>query len=299
LDLHSKKILIFGIDSFTGKHMEKFFLKHDYFVYGTVLQKISNDVNVYQCDVLNKENIKRVIELIKPSYIINLTGISFVGNKNRELFYRVNLIGVENILESILQVNNYYPKKVILVSSATVYGNQKEIVLNEELCPNPINHYGLSKFAMEQIAKNYFDKLNIIITRPFNYTGVGQSNEFVIPKIVSHYKNKKQFIELGNIDVYREFNDVEYICEVYKNLLESNVSSEIINIASSRLLTLKDVLLSMDKIAGYSIKVKINNKFVRKNEIKSLSGSIDKLFHYIRKVQQKDFVDTLKEMYND
>ncbi len=65
-----------------------------------------------------------------------------------------------------------------MASSATIYGNQGLEVLDESLCPIPANHYGASKYAMECLVKNYFTKLNIIITRPFNYTGVGQAEHF-------------------------------------------------------------------------------------------------------------------------
>jgi nucleoside-diphosphate-sugar epimerase len=150
---------------------------------------------------------------------------------------------------------------------------------------------------MEQMAKNYFDKLNIIITRPFNYTGVGQEEYFLIPKIVKHFKESKKVIELGNLDVIREFNDIEFVCEAYKRLLESDAKSKIVNIASNRGIKLLDVISMMQDIAGYEIDIKINPAFVRKNEIKKLTGDPKKLFSLIGKIEQKDFKDSLKEMF--
>jgi len=298
LDSVSKKVLIIGIESFTGKHLSSFLSLAGYSVYGTSYLHAETN-NVLPCDITDKTSIKNVIERITPEYIINLAGISFVGNTQKELFYRVNVLAVENILESVLEIENYQPKKVILVSSATVYGNQESPILDESMIPNPVNHYGISKLAMEQVTKTYFDKLDIIITRPFNYTGTGQESHFLIPKIVSHFKEGKQEIELGNTEVFREFNDVEYVCEIYKKLLESAIKSEIINICSNRVIALKEVIKQMDKIAGYEIVIKVNPAFVRANEIVSLSGSTDKLFGLIGEVNQKDFEKTLEEMYYD
>ncbi len=298
LDSVSKKVLIIGIESFTGKHLARHLKFSDYDVFGTSFFG-SDNTDVFQCDISNKENILAILKTVLPDYIINLAGISFVGHAKKDLFYSVNVLAVENILEAILEIENYQPKKVILVSSATVYGNQESNVLDENMVPNPLNHYGISKLAMEQIAKTYFEKLDIIVTRPFNYTGIGQEPHFLIPKIVSHFKEKKTEIELGNIDVFREFNDVEYVCEIYKKLMESSVKSEIVNICSNRVIALKDVIEQMDEIAEYEIVIKVNPAFVRVNEIVSLSGSTDKLFGLIGEVNQKEFKKTLEDMYND
>lgn len=296
LDSVSKKVLIIGIESFTGKHLENYLKFCGYEVFGTSFLGGDNS-RVFQCNITDKESVASIIKNLLPEYIINLAGISFVAHTNKELFYSVNVLAVENILESIIEIEDYVPKKVVLVSSATIYGNQASDILNEDMVPNPINHYGISKLAMELLAKTYFNKINIIITRPFNYTGVAQEEHFLIPKIVSHYKAQKTEIELGNIDVYREFNDVKYVCEIYKRLIESTVKSEIVNICSNRVIALKEVINQMNTIAGYEIEVKVNPLFVRANEIQSLSGSTTKLFSLIGNVFQKEFKMTLQDMY--
>lgn len=298
LDLVSKRVLIIGIESFTGKHLSKLLVQNEFNIYGTSLHDVDIDT-IYPCDISDKNSIKKIIEKIKPNYIINLAGISFVGNENRALFYKINVLAVENILDSCLEIKDYKPKKIILASSATIYGNQDSNVLNENMNPNPINHYGISKLAMEQLAKTYFDKLDIIITRPFNYTGIGQEEHFLIPKIVSHFKKNKSEIELGNIEVYREFNDVAYVCNIYHKLLISDIHSEIVNVCSNRVIALKEVIIMMNKIAEYEIQIKVNPKFVRENEIVSLSGSVDKLYSLIGEVKQVEFDKTLEKMYKD
>jgi nucleoside-diphosphate-sugar epimerase len=289
-----KKVLITGIDSFTGIHLSKYFNSNNFDVYGTSLFK--DEEKIFKCDITNKNEIKKIIENIKPDFLIHLSAISFVGHKNSLDFYNVNTIGTTNILDSFVELL-LNPKKIILVSSATIYGNQNKEILDENLCANPTNHYGLSKYAMECLAKNYFTLLPIIITRPFNYTGIGQSKDFLIPKIVSHFKENKKVIELGNVDIIREFNDINFVCEVYEKLLESDFKSEIVNIASNRGIKLLEIINMMNKIAGYEIEVKINPAFVRKNEIKKLTGSSEKLFKMIKKIEQKNFEKTLLDIY--
>lgn len=291
-----KKVLITGIDSFTGVHLSSYLENSGYDVYGTSLSK--NAEKKYKCDITSKEDILKVLEIVKPDFFIHLSGISFTAHGNNEDFYKVNTIGTINILDAFVELN-LNPEKIIIASSATVYGNQGVEILDESMCPKPANHYGASKYAMECMTKNYFDKLNIIITRPFNYTGVGQAEHFLISKIVKHFKEKKEVIELGNLDVSREFNDVTYVCEIYKRLLECESKGEVVNISSNNGIKLLDVIDIMNKLASYKIDVKVNPAFVRKDEIKSLTGSTKKLFTIINEIKQKEINIFLKEMYND
>ncbi|MCK9473779.1 GDP-mannose 4,6-dehydratase [Sulfurimonas sp.] len=288
-----KKVLITGIDSFSGSHLSSYLEMSGYEVYGTSLFE-SGDKK-YRCDITKKEDILNALASCKPDYLIHLSGISFAAHGNSEDFYRVNTIGTLNILDALVELN-LNPTKILLASSATLYGNQGLEVLDETLCPKPTNHYGASKYAMESLAANYFARLNIIITRPFNYTGINQQEHFLIPKIIKHFKQKKQTIELGNIDVSREFNDVGYVCEIYKRLIESSLTSEVLNIASNRGIKLLDVIDMMNELSGYKIEVKINPDFVREGEIKTLTGSSEKLFKAIGEVKQKEFKQTLREM---
>ena len=291
----TSKVLITGIDSFTGQHLSLYLEKYGYEVYGTSLTE--NSETVYKCDITVKENITKIVNMLKPEYLIHLAGISFAAHKDNSECYRVNTVGSINILDAFI-MTKLKPKKIIMVSSATVYGNQDVEVLDESLECRPSNHYGASKYSMECLCNSYFQKLNILIVRPFNYTGIGQSSEFLIPKIVSHYKDNSKTIELGNIDVSREFNDIGFVCDVYKKLLECDAKSMVVNIASGRGVKLLSIIQHMNKIAKYEIKVSVNERFVRSNEIHNLVGSCDLLFNQIGEVDQKDFGLTLQDMYD-
>ncbi len=296
LDSHFNKVLITGINGFTGVHLEKYLIGQGFKVFGTVIDT-PKAKNHFQCDITHKTEIKNVMKNIQPDYVVHIAAISFVGESNTSLIYDVNVLGTENILSSLVEAK-LSPQKVIVVSSATVYGNQGKAILDESMCPKPVNHYGISKLAMEHMTANYFKYFDIIITRPFNYTGVGQAEHFLIPKIVNHFKDNKETIELGNLDVQREFNDVSYVCDIYYRLLLSDIKSEVVNMASSRGIKLLDVIDSMNTIAGYNIKLEVNPTFVRKDEIKSLTGSTERLTELLGDVKQKVFVDTLEDMYN-
>jgi nucleoside-diphosphate-sugar epimerase len=294
VDLASKRVLITGIDSFTGGHLSSYLKELGYELFGTSLSR--NSKNIYRCDITNRDDILDVLQRARPNFVIHLSAIASPAYGDNSDFYRVNTIGATNLLDTLVELE-MTPQKIILVSSATIYGNQGVEVLDESLCPKPANHYGASKYAMESLAKSYFDKLNIIITRPFNYTGIGQTEQFLIPKIVKHFREEKRVIELGNLNVSREFNDIEFVCEVYNRLLSSTQNGEMVNICSGRGVKLLDVIEIMNTIAGYQIEVKVNLAFVRKDEIERLTGSPKKLFNLIGEVEQREFRETLRMMF--
>jgi nucleoside-diphosphate-sugar epimerase len=292
----NKRLLITGIAGFTGKYISEYFSAHGYEVFGTVIGK-SEAKNHFTCDLRDFESVKSLILEMEPTHVLHLAAISFVGESNASLVYDVNVIGTCNLLDALLLLE-HKPKKVILAGSATVYGDQGCEVLDESMCPRPVNHYGCSKLVMEQMASTYTSRLSIIITRPFNYTGEGQESHFLIPKIVSHYREGKKQIELGNLHVEREFNDVDDVCAMYISLLESDSSGEIVNLCSGRGIALLDVIGMMNEIAGYEIEVLVNPAFVRPNEIKRLVGCSVKLETLIGDIPLRPFRETLEMMYN-
>lgn len=134
----------------------------------------------------------------------------------------------------------------------------------------PANDYAVSKSAMEMMARIWMDKLPITIARPFNYTGVGQSRDFLIPKIVDHFRRRATQIELGNLQVWRDFSDVRDVVCAYRMLAESNLANQVVNVGSQKLFSLQDVLDQCMQITGHGLQVRVNPAFVRPNEVKTL-----------------------------
>lgn len=291
-----KKVLITGIDGFTGAYLENVLKLAAYDVYGTVYPKSAHDKHLY-CDLSDKQEVLSILASVKPDYIVHLAGISFVPHSEFKLVYDVNFMGTLHLLEALLELD-IAPRKIVLASSANVYGNPSVAFIDEDVCPAPVSHYAASKLAMEYMAKNLFDRLNIVITRPFNYTGIGQGGQFLIPKIVNHYKAGKRKIELGNIDVVREFSDVRFVADVYKMLMECDAASEIVNICSGTGVSLLSIMDMMNKLTGYTMQIITNPAFVRKNEVKTLIGSNKKLVSLVGEQKPYLIQETLQWMFD-
>jgi len=231
-------------------------------------------VNEDKVDITNAKAVEIAVLRIKPNYIINLAGISFVPDGGSAEIYAINTFGPENILNACLKLENK-PEKIILASSSHIYGEQIKEVIDERCLANPINHYGCSKWAMEQMAKNYQGKLDILITRPFNYTGHGQAGKFLIPKIVQHFKNKEHSISLGNIDIWRDFSDVRWVAEIYMKLMLLPKKSEIkiTNICSGQLVSIREIISMLENMTGHKLKIEKNPQFIRASDMQRQKGS--------------------------
>ena len=266
---NSRKIWLIGADSFTGNHLLPRLEKGDY------------HVDTEEVDITDVNQVEDRILQIKPDYIINLAAISFVPDGEDESIYAVNTFGPQNILSACLKLSKP-PKNIILASSANIYGLQDKEQVNEDCKPNPVNHYGCSKWSMEQIAQTYSSDLNITITRPFNYTGAGQQSKFIVPKIVEHFKQKSPTLKLGNIDIWRDFSDVRWIAEVYTCLLATPANGiRNVNLCSGRLIAIKEIITILQDVTGHEINIETDQGLMRQADIKRQCGDNKKLFELL------------------
>jgi nucleoside-diphosphate-sugar epimerase len=228
--------------------------------------------------------------------VVHLAGIAFVAHNDADQMYRVNVVGTRNLLEA-LAAGSHKPSSVLLASSANIYGNADVPVIDEHVPPSPANDYAVSKLAMETMARLWMDKLPITIARPFNYTGVGQTENFLLPKIVSHFRKDARRIELGNLAIARDFSDVRMVARCYRRLLAAAPAGEAFNVCSGYPHSLESLIDTMSDIAGYRIEVHVNPAFVRANEVLTLTGSNAKLAGVIGKIETTPLAETLRWMY--
>lgn len=292
------RVLITGAGGFTGQHliaalqargMTTIALNHHASGSGIDAEEIV-------CDICQPQALVQALAEARPDYVIHLAAISFVAHQQLDAFYQVNLLGTAYLLDALAALP-YTPKKIVIASSANVYGNPGIEPIDEDCCPSPINHYAISKLAMEHLVMSWFKRLPLIITRPFNYTGPGQDPRFLIPKLVAHYQRRSPVIELGNTDIRRDFLDIRNVVALYADLLASPVHSEIINLCSGVAVSLDEILAMLNAIAGYTIEVQVNPEFVRDNEIRILCGNPQKWQQLLGKRPLYSMRETLQWMY--
>ena len=141
-----------------------------------------------------------------------------------------------------------------------------------------MNHYETSKYAMEHMARTYSVRLPIVIPLHFNYPGVGQTERFLVPKIVAHFRRRDPVIELGNVDIERDFSDVRDVARIYAKLVESGSAIGMtVNVGSGRSISLRSIVAKLEEFAGHRIEIRVNPAFVRSNDIARLAADTSRL----------------------
>ncbi|MGC3962316.1 MAG: GDP-mannose 4,6-dehydratase [Rhodocyclaceae bacterium] len=291
-----RRALITGLHGFTGHYVAAELAAAGYEIHGVGMSVPgTTHANYREVDLLDAQQVIDAVASIRPHVVVHLAAIAFVAHGDAEAFYRVNVVGTRNLLDALARLTER-PDSVLLASSANIYGNATEGVLAESARPDPANDYAVSKLAMEYMARLWNDRLPITIVRPFNYTGVGQSESFLLPKIVAHFKRGETTIELGNLDVSRDFGDVRSVAEAYRRLIEARAAGVTVNVCSGTVHSLREVVAMVEQIAGRSIEIKVNPAFVRANEVRILQGCPDRLRSIIGDWGNPPLRDTLAWM---
>lgn len=293
------RVFVTGVNGFAGRYIAAALARTGHEVHGLVKPPHSGDIpgvsQIYEADLNDTEALKRIIDAAQPNKIVHLAAIAFVAHGNVKDVYDTNVLGTRSLLEALAHQGVSYDA-VMLMSSANVYGNKTAGRLNERTPLNPVNDYALSKLAMEYLT-HIFSNMPFIIVRPFNYTGIGQDKNFIIPKIIDHAKRKARSLELGNIDVARDFSDVRFVADCCQRLLDApDAIGQIVNICSGIPYRLIDVIDSIENISDHHFEITKNSSLMRNNEVLQLWGDPSKLHNLIGAADAPPFSDTLRWM---
>lgn len=232
-----------------------------------------NNLKFSNANLLDKEALLKDIKNFRPEAVLHLAAIASPVYGNVAELYDVNVHGSENLLD-VLRDTCSGSTRVVLTSTAGVYGNSDKDLIDENTVYNPQNHYSFSKMIMEYISKMYRDELSIKIIRPFNMIGVGQNENFLVPKLVKAYVNKQEILKVGNMNTYRDFVDIDFASKIFvKSLLCENMEDDVLNICAGKGTCGQDILNMLTEITSYSPKIEVNPEFLRRNEIMRLVGN--------------------------
>jgi nucleoside-diphosphate-sugar epimerase len=294
------KVLVTGVDGFTGRYMAAALAAQGHEVHGLVYhlrgQSVPGVTALHEAGLADAAAVLSVVRQVRPQRVAHLAAIAFVAHGDAQAMYTTNLLGTRNLLEALAAAETA-PESVLLASSANIYGNGTEGVLDEQTPAAPANDYAVSKLAMEYLARLYASRLPIVVSRPFNYTGVGQEESFLLPKIVAHVKRAAPVIELGNLHVARDFSDVRMVVQAYLRLLETPAAvGQTFNVCSGKAYTLTEVLDLVREVSGREFEVRLNPAFVRANEVKVLLGTRARLEACIGRLDAFELRETLRWM---
>lgn len=293
------RILVTGAGGFTGRHFiaQAQLLGHECVALSNSEGNELKHTNTVYANLINKASLESALANQEFDAVVHLAAISFVAHSDINEIYTTNLLGTTNLIDVInAQARNSV--HFLIASSGNIYGNTEHLPITEENDFSPVNDYAASKCAMEMALKARAQSNRITVVRPFNYTGVGQAEHFLIPKIIKAFKLKSDEIELGNLDVSRDFSDVRDVVAAYLALLEQGLQGTF-NVCSGSAVSLSRVIELCEKLTGARMKVVVNPAFVRSNEVKILYGDDTHLRNGIGEYRQYNIENTLSWMLNN
>ncbi|WP_443971579.1 NAD-dependent epimerase/dehydratase family protein [Sphingobium sp. CR28] len=291
----SRKILVTGAAGFLGRYLMRRVRDSSGVAIGTSGRNA--DADLYHCDITDERQVAAVIEAVQPDVIIHCAAISSVTAGKPLQYYMTNVIGTENILRGVQKVSGQ-KVRFMFISTAGVYGNQESDVLHEDLCPSPVHHYGMSKFCAEKLMKNYEDFIDFTVIRPFNIIGRGQNEDFVVPKLAEAFRSRQKSIQLGNVEVYRDYMDVYSACDCIVRLIDAPRSiGKTVNLCTGQPTSLRELIDMFSEITGHTIKIERNENLVRRNEVWKLIGDNGRLTDFLdRQILKTDVLNVLRSM---
>ena len=291
-------ILITGVNGFTGRYLAERLAGMGHRVSGLLLEPVDEILpgvtHSYIGDLTDSARMRAVLAEAQPDHVVHLAAIAFVAHGDVEEMYRSNIIGTRMLLGA-LEDMACKPRSVLVASSANIYGNGRAGMIDETMPPAPANDYGVTKTAVELVCA--LAKLPVIVARPFNYTGVGQSNSFLIPKIIDHVRRGAAEIELGNMDIARDFSDVRMVVDAYARLLDAPAAiGGTFNVCSGHATSLHELIDAVRTVSGHDFTVRTNPAFVRQDEVKALCGSTARIESVIGPLSHIPLSDSLRWM---
>lgn len=276
------RVLITGAGGFVGPYLRRALQGAGAEVLGLGPHPIAGEVDLL-VDVTDVKATAEAVAKVQPDAIVHLAGLSSVSEcaKNPMRAFEINAGGTLSVVQAVLAAKR--PCRFLLVSSGEVYGAAAgPAPIDETLLPDPMNVYGATKRAAEVIALQHRHQgLDVIIARPFNHIGAGQTPTFVLPSFAQQMtrvpRGSAVTLEVGNLSAVRDFSHVEDIVQAYRLMLEKGQAGEVYNLGSGVGRSIESMLQLLVTQSGRQVTVMVDPKRLRPIEIPTLVGNVEKI----------------------
>ncbi|KPJ61382.1 MAG: hypothetical protein AMJ46_01410 [Latescibacteria bacterium DG_63] len=264
--------LVTGANGFAGSHLVRLLLDEGWRVLGITndpslnpeLVSVTGDFRLEELDVCDREGLLPLLIEFRPETVFHLAAVTQLELKRDALgeLYRVNVLGTQNLLLSILEIK--LEPVVLITSSSAVYGSsrsQDRGPLTEDVVPTPETPYGASKLAQEMLADTLgrCTGLKVVRTRAFNHTGPGESRRMACSAFASQVAEcelkGEDVVRVGNLDSHRDFCDVRDVVRSYVLAATRGEAGEIYNVCSGNAVTMRSILERLVSMSSREIRI--------------------------------------------
>ncbi len=238
-----------------------------------------------ETDVADAAAVRRVMSDVLPEAVYHLAAMTHVGDswENPSQVLRVNVLGTAEVLAAARALPT--SARVLVVSSAEVYGvvRPEQLPLDEDTPTEPASPYAASKLAAESVALQAWRGYGqpVVVVRPFNHIGPGQSPNFFVPamakRIVEAKRSGQRSLRVGTLTTRRDFTDVRDVVAAYRLLVERGEAGSVYNVCSGRDVAMADVVAQLLQLAGADLELETDPELVRPVDVPVLRGDAARL----------------------
>jgi GDP-4-dehydro-6-deoxy-D-mannose reductase len=266
-------VLVTGLSGFVGRHL------------ASVLDCVPMETQGHQVDLRSREDVLAAVQGVHPSAVIHLAAQSSVAyslEHPRETL-EVNLMGTLNLLEALASVG--YRGRFLYIGSSDVYGpgTASGSPVDETCAQHPTSPYAVSKAAAEMLCVQWGAQasFDVVVARPFNHIGPGQSDAFVVSSLARQLVEIKMgkrapVVEVGNVTSARDFTDVRDVVQAYALLLDHGAPGEAYNVCSGKATTVEEILLILMKLCGVEPEIRVTEQRLRLGDVPRIVGNAQK-----------------------
>jgi len=284
-----RRVLITGATGFVGAYLVAHLAEvyPDWQVTGTTRYTALADSRFVPCDLGDAAAIVSLVEQMKPEMVVHLAGQSNVpaSLQDPETTLANNILGTLHLLDACRARVPH--ARLLIVSSSEAYGPTPPEAqpLHEDRPLHPVNPYAVSKAAQEMLALQYAHSyaLDVVVARPFNHIGPGQTDRFVVSafarQIVEVERGERRVISVGNLDAARDFTDVRDVVRAYGLLLERGERGGVYNIGRGTAAPIGDLLAILCHLAQVAITIERDPARLRPSDAPVMLADTTRLRH--------------------
>ena len=259
-------------------------------------------------DVRDREAVFELVGDAQPTAVVHLAAVSSppAARSNPRVTWDINVIGTMNLADAVLARAPL--ARFIFIGSSECYGGSFNKVagpVDEDVLLDPANPYATTKAAADLlIGQMARDGLRAVRFRPFNHTGPGQTDAFVVPAFAAQIAAiergvQEPLLKVGNLDALRDFSDVRDIVSAYADAIlrdEEIAPGSILNLASGRPLRIGQVLDDLVAMAKTSIRIENDPARMRSNDTPSAVGDSSRARALLGWAPRIEFAQTLRDV---
>lgn len=258
------KVLLTGANGFVGRHVARYFIEG-----GLEVQLVAGPdyqgEDFVSLDLSDRVRVMQMMDECRPDVVLHLAAKSSVKDSwdNPHDSIMVNVLGTLNLWQAASQQD---VRHFVYVSTAEVYqvDLQTTAFISETSPLGPTNPYGISKVTAEQLLQTLQGQspmTRLTILRPFNHTGPGQRQAFVLPsfarQLAAIKRGAEPIIRVGNLSAVRDFLDVRDVAAAYHKVVTSNDIHGVYNVCSGTARSIRSCLEDLIRIGNLAHRVDV------------------------------------------